>query len=196
MNIGRRFYQFVILAYPKQFRDEYGSEMMRLFLDLSRRPGDQSGFWCWMLWDAATSAAREYLFYWRESVSRIFVLAAGLLALPFLFVLVNLLQYELGVPLPWNPFDAIYDPISDTVWRHLFTAVLLFSPILALALVMFSQVRISKGTGGSQLLVIEISRASTFVYAIVAVGLALMGVMGLYVFFENLPCLLGQQISC
>ncbi len=104
--------------------------------------------------------------------------------------------YELGIPIPWNPYNSVYDQISGTNWTRLFDAVILFSPIVALSIVVLSQVRISGGEGRTVLARIEIRSASRLAYAVVGISVGLLGVMGLYLIFENLPCLLGQQVIC
>lgn len=129
-------------------------------------------------------------------MSKIALIAAGVLVLPFGFVLVNVLQYELGVPIPWNPYDSVYNQISGTSWRHLFDAAILLSPIVALLMVVLSQVRISGGEGRAVLARVEIQRASRLAYVVVGTSVALLVVMGLYFVFENLPCLLEQPVVC
>ena len=116
--------------------------------------------------------------------------------LPFGFVMVNVLQYELGIPIPWNPYDSVYDQISGTNWTHLFDAMILFSPMAAVTLVVMSQIRISGGDDKAVLSRVEIRKVSRLAYVVVGTSVALLGVMGLYVVFENLPCLLGQQVIC
>ncbi len=167
--------------------------MLKHFVD-----NNDGGFrhWVWILSDTVTSASREHLEEWKESMSKIALLAAGILVLPLGFVVVNVLQYELGIPVPWNPYDSVYDQITGTSWTHLFDAVMLFSPIAAVALVVMSQIRISGGGDKAVLSRIEIRKASRLAYVVVGTGVALLGVMGLYVVFENLPCLLGQQVVC
>jgi len=59
-----------------------------------------------------------------------------------------------------------------------------------------AQIRISGGDGEAVLSRIEIRKASRLAYVVVGTGVALLGVMGLYVMFENLQCLLGQQVIC
>ena len=115
------------------------------------------------------------------------LIAAGLLVVPLGFVLVNVLQYELGIPVPWNPYDSVYTQISGTSWAYLFDAVILFSPIIAFLIVLLSQTRISGGEGKAALARIEIRSASKLAYAVVGISVALLGAMGLYLVVENLP---------
>jgi len=114
------------------------------------------------------------------------LIAAGLLVVPLGFVLVNVLQYELGIPVPWNPYDSVYTQISGTSWTYLFDAVILFSPIMAFLIVVLSQIRISGGEGKAVLARIEIRSAPKLAYAVVGISVALLGAMGLYLVVENL----------
>lgn len=183
----------MMIAYPSRFRSEYGSLMMRQFRDT--RGGDIR-FWMWIAHDTAVSGTRERLAEWRGHMSKIALIAALILVLPFGFVLVNVLQYEIGIPLPWNPYDSVYAQVRGTSWRFLFDAVILFSPVAALLMVLFTQVRFSGGQDKAVFARVEILRASTLAYLVVGTSLALLSAMGLYLVFENLPCLLGQQVLC
>ena len=193
MRISERLFQLLMLAYPVRFRTEYGSLMLKHLADTNT-----GGFryWVWMMRDTASGASREHLAEWRVQMSKLALLAAALLVVPFGFVLLNVLQYQLGIPVPWNPFSSVYDQVSGTSWRYLFDAVMLFSPVAALMLLFFSQVRITVGQDQAVLARIEIRKASRLAYLVVGGSLAVLGVMGLYLVAENLPCLLGQQIGC
>ncbi len=186
-------FRFMLFVYPKRFRGEFGALMIQHFEDTENRG---LRYWAWITHDMAVGSLREQLSEWREQMSKIALLAAGILVLPLGFVIVNVLQYELGIPVPWNPYDSVYDQITGTSWTHLFDAVMLFSPIAAVALVVMTQIRISGGDGEAVLSRIEIRKASRLAYVVVGTSVALLGVMGLYVVFENLPCLLGQQVIC
>ena len=153
-------------------------------------------YWAWLVRDMAVGSLREQLSEWREQVSKIALIAAGILVLPLGFVMINVLQYELGIPVPWNPYDSVYDQISGTSWTRLFDAVMLLSPMAAVTLVVMSQIRISGGDDKAMISRIEIRKVSRLAYVVVGTSVALLGVMGLYVVFENLPCLLGQQVIC
>ena len=201
MKIARQVFNVLMVAYPRRFRLEYGSLMLKHFSDTNT---GGIRYWIWMMRDTASGASREHLAElkeqmskeWREKMSKLALLAAALLVVPFGFVLLNLLQYQLGIPVPWNPFNNVYDQISGTSWRYLFDAVMVFSPVAALMLVFFSQVRISVGQDEAVLARVEIQMASRLAYIVVGSSLAVLGVMGLYLAAENLPCLLGQQITC
>ena len=183
----------MLVVYPKRFRGEFGALMLQHFEDTESRG---LRYWAWIMHDMAVGSLREQLSEWREQMSKIALLAAGILVLPFGFVMINVLQYELGIPIPWNPYNNVYDQISGTSWTILFDAVILLSPMVAFALVVMSQVGISSEGDKAMLSRIEIRKASRLAYVVVGTSVALLGAMGLYLVFENLPCLLGQQVSC
>jgi hypothetical protein len=192
-SIAERLYRILLFAYPRKFRSIYGPLMLRHFKDTNT---GKLRIWIWILGDTVASSAREHRAEWRKQMSKMALIAAGILVLPLGFVLINVLQYELGIPIPWNLYDSVYDQISGTSWTHLFDAVILLSPIAAVTLVVMSQIRISGGDDKAMISRIEIRKVSRLAYIVVGTSAALLGVMGLYVVFENLPCLLGQQVIC
>ena len=44
-----------------------------------------------------------------------------------LFVAVNLIQYQIGIDLPWNPFDKILDSTQGTPLRFVFDSVIIYA---------------------------------------------------------------------
>lgn len=62
LNISSRLYGWLILAYPLEFRREFGNEMLQVFRDSYRaaaRGGSLPGFWFRTLWDLVVTAAKE-----------------------------------------------------------------------------------------------------------------------------------------
>ena len=62
MNISCKLYGFLLLAYPTEFRQRFGGEMVQVFrdsyrLETSRR--SLPGFWLWTLFDLVVSVAKE-----------------------------------------------------------------------------------------------------------------------------------------
>jgi len=69
MNISCKLYGFLLLAYPPEFRQRFGSEMLQVFRDcypreISRR--SLPGFWLWTLFDLVVTAAQERANRWRK----------------------------------------------------------------------------------------------------------------------------------
>lgn len=62
MNISCKFYGFLLLAYPPEFRQRFGAEMVQVFRDSYRVETSRRslpGFWLWTLFDVVVSAAKE-----------------------------------------------------------------------------------------------------------------------------------------
>lgn len=60
---SKRLFRLMLLAYPREFRLEYGSEMTQLFRDCYRdvESGGLVGFWLRMIYDVLRTAPRERL---------------------------------------------------------------------------------------------------------------------------------------
>ena len=120
-------------------------------------------------------------------------LAAGLALVPtLLFVTASVLKYEMGVPWVYDALAPIARPAPDLVGD----AVVLLGPVIALAVVALSAVRVSiHRTAGA----VTGSLTVGMGWPVIAVGAASVGLlaaMGVYLVAENLPCILGTQVSC
>jgi hypothetical protein len=60
MNLETRIYQVLLKLYPREFRQEYGQEMTRVFQESLEQEGSSFGFWARTFWDAFSSASREH----------------------------------------------------------------------------------------------------------------------------------------
>jgi hypothetical protein len=66
MTLSQRLFHLLLLAYPRQFRHEYGSQMTQLFRDCYRDQTSRNATGIWVLWlrtvsDLFISAPREHL---------------------------------------------------------------------------------------------------------------------------------------
>jgi len=95
MNLSTRVYGFLLLAYPAEFRREFGSEMLQVFRDSYRaeaRNGSVPSFWWRTLLDLVSTAAkeridnsgREGVFMNRRSDAVALLGCVGILVLAFL----------------------------------------------------------------------------------------------------------------
>ena len=71
MNISCKFYGFLLLAYPPEFRQKFGSEMLQVFrdsyhLEINRR--SLPGFWLWTLFDLIVTAIKERAYDSRKEI--------------------------------------------------------------------------------------------------------------------------------
>lgn len=197
-----RLYGWILFSFPSGFRKVYGEQMALAFRDLSRRAAvDRRRFgratlWSRMVVDTLHSALREHYEEWRNLMSKRALVAAAVLVFPFLFVVVNLLQYGAGLTLPWNPFDRLQGLLYPTPWRRVYDLGIILSPMLALALLVLPQLRITRGGEETELANIVIRKLSRPTLVLALLSLLVFAILGMYLISENLPCLLGQRISC
>ncbi len=119
----------------------------------------------------------------------------ALVAPALVFVVANVLRYELGVPGLHEALEPVIDP--GTTWAQgLMDAIVFLGPLVAFAVAAFSVLRLR----------IE-RRAHTFVgtvevqwhpalLVVAILSAVVFGVLGVYVVAENLPCILGHVARC
>ncbi len=200
-----RLYRRLLRLYPAPFRRRFGSEMIVAFRDLIWEASDRPGmrgrilFWCRIFSDLAYSAGHEQLSHWRNLMdkkeARYILPGLFLLIVPVSFIVINVLQYEMGVPIPWNPFDRIYEPGGPPLLRLAADAVIVLGPVAAVGILTLQFLGVEWG-GEDRILAIVIRRGSRLAIVLTGVGLLALLILGLYLLGENLPCLLGQQLTC
>jgi hypothetical protein len=123
-------------------------------------------------------------------------LAGALLMIPaVLFVTANLLKYQVGLT---QPYDVLSPAWSTDVaaYQAAFNSVVLLGPLVGLALVAWSVIRLSFGRrGGGWVASLSVEKRWPQL-AVLGARVSLLGVMGLYLIAENLPCILGRQVLC
>ncbi len=129
-------------------------------------------------------------------MSKTTLAGAAVLVIPTGFVLVNVLQYIVGVPVAWNPYQALLESARATPWRYLVELVILASPLAAFALMILPSVRVARSRVEGELASIVIRRGSTPALLLMGGCLLVLAIMGIYLVGENLPCILGQAVSC
>ena len=123
------------------------------------------------------------------------LIAALLMAPGLLFVTANLFKYQVGLAQPHDVLAPIWT--TDVgAYQAAFNSVLFLGPLVGLALVAWSVVRLSLNRReGGWVASLSVEKRWPQL-AILGAGLSLMGVMGLYLIAENLPCILGRQVLC
>lgn len=111
------------------------------------------------------------------------------------FVVANVLRYELGLPAIHQALAPVIDPAAAWAQRVI-DGIVFLGPVVAFGLAAFSVLRLR----------VE-RRAHTFVgtvevhwhpalLAVAVVSAVVFGVLGAYVVAENLPCVLGHAARC
>jgi hypothetical protein len=158
LRVSERVYRALLAAYPKEFRDAYGSQMEQTFRDLCRDELRRGGMgvlvrlWARTGLDLATTAVaerRSARVEGKEVPMNDYKMAGigfALLLAPLFFVAASLLKYGMGVGFLFDPLDAF---LSDPRRQHVFNLV---SPVvflgglgLALALNAYAVVRLNVG---------------------------------------------------
>jgi hypothetical protein len=199
-------YQWLLLLYPGPFRREYGPQMAQVFGDLCRNTSDRNGvlglagLWGRVVVDTARSAPVEHAAQWRKLMtgrkSILYAVGIVILAFPALFAALNILQYELGVGLPWNPFDALYASLRGELASDLLDMAIILSPLLALGLFLLPVVSVRISPGDDQPASIVLHKSSWAGLILMGMCLLVLAVFVVYGAAENLPCLLSQQVTC
>lgn len=125
------------------------------------------------------------------------VVALVFLTLPVLFIAVNVLEYELGIPIKWNPFDAIYGGDGSSMLTNLMDGLIVSGPILGLA-ALFAPLARARWNSDSDgfAFTVTIHKTTGVHLAFIVLCVLTIAVLGTYVIAENLPCLLSQQTIC
>ena len=123
-------------------------------------------------------------------------LFAGLLMIPaMLFVTANLLKYQAGLAQPYDVLAPIWST-DVAAYQAAFDSLVLLGPLAAMALVARSVVGLSFARrDGGWVASLSVEKRWPRI-ALIGSGLLLLGVMGLYLIAENLPCILGRQVLC
>jgi len=196
--VSERVYQTLLLAYPKRFRREYGTQMAQTFRDLFREERRQGGagrlvrLWVRTLLDLIVTAMVERSIGCKKNREvivgdrRLAVVGFLFVSAPLYFVSASLLKYGLGVGLLFDPLEAF---LSVAQRREVFNLV---SPVvflgglgLALALNAYSVLRLNVGREEGAVVSTVRLEVKLLNLAVIAVG-SLLGVTLLgYVFLEN-----------
>lgn len=129
-------------------------------------------------------------------MSKTTLIGAAVFAIPAGFVLANVLQYVVGLPLPWNPYAALSDAVQGTPLRYVYDLVIVGSPVAAFGLLLLPNLHVSRSQLEGELANIVIRRGTAPVMLLMLGCVLVLAIMGVYFFSENLPCILGQQLSC
>ncbi len=191
------FYKTLLQVYPKSFRSEYGSLMLRLFQDLALEleAGNSLGktfrLGAFVLNDTIQSSIRERMAALKNN-SPLAVIIAVLLLIPAgTFAFGNILAYNIGLAQLVPTMDFLFP-------RSLVTdLVLLSGPPFAIAIISLSLLRSSRtdfelGPAG----VISVAHKNQLAIAILAGAILILSIFSVYFVVENWYCLVGLAESC
>ena len=203
---AQRLYGWLLLLYPANFRSDYGLLMSQVYRDLTRDAFAQDGFsgllslWLDTIKDLVSSIWKEQFDGWRRDMqpkTKMAILIGTIfLGISAPFVGLNLIQYQIGIDLPWNPFDKLLASTQGTPLRIVFDAVILLGPAVAVALFLLPYIEFRWKPGEGEVAAIVIHKVEGLSIFLIGLCVLVLGILGLYLIGENLPCLIGQQVSC
>ena len=198
MSRSKRVYRVLLLAYPREFRREYGSRMEQAFGDLYREAYERGGrrgitlLWALTISDLARTAVEQRITPRadHEEVAmydrRLAVVGCVLLLAPLYFVSASLLKYGLGIGFLFDPLEAIlFVAGRRVVFNVVSPFVFLGGLCLALALNIYAVARLNvRREEGTIVSTVRVKlRLSNIAVAVVSILLLTM-LIG-YVFLEN-----------
>jgi len=147
MSRPERVYRVLLLAYPREFRRDYGPQMEQAFGDLYRQAcerGRRRGIgllWALTISDLARTAVEQRIMPCadHEEVAmydrRLAVVGSLLLLAPLYFVSASLLKYGLGIGFLFDPLEVFLSPSGRRVVFNLVSPFVFLGGLrLALAL--------------------------------------------------------------
>jgi hypothetical protein len=200
-----RFYEMLVAAYPPGFRRTYGAQMVQVFRDTCRDRVNQSGalgllaLWLRTLSDAARSILIEHFSEWRQTMKNTTTwtrVSYLLLLVPFVFVVVNVSIYVLGIGGVFDGLRTLFDRVQDAGFGLMLDILLVFGPPVAFGLNVLALLDITLRPDDGSLLNIRVRKGTTGQYVVIAVGVLVMAILGTYLLFENGPCFFGGQANC
>jgi hypothetical protein len=200
-RLCERVYGLLLAAYPRRFRDTYGSQMAQAFSDPlreERQRGDSA--WLIRIWGRALSdLAVSALAQRRNDLGRTSdeeaALSKGALAAvgfvfilaPLFFVTASVLKYGLGVGILFDPLESLLADPQRLHWFNLVSPVVFLGGlVLALALNAYAVLRFSVGRERDEVVSTVKLKMKLANIAVAAISFSLLVTLMSYVFLENL----------
>lgn len=196
MSRSERVYRLLLLAYPGEFRREYGEQMEQAFGDLYRvKRGEKGGIAClWMrtIVDVIRTVVAQRIMSrtnHREAVMqgrRLAVIGIVLLLAPLYFVSASLLKYGLGVGFLFDPLEAVLTVAGRREVFNLVSPVVFLGGLcLALALNIYAVMRFDVSReDGTIVSTVRVTPGLWNIVVVAASALLLATLLG-YAFLEN-----------
>ena len=198
MSRSERAYRALLLAYPEEFRREYGPQMEQAFGDLykeARERGGRSGIarlWMLTISDLATTAGAQRITPRadREEVAmydrRLAVFGLVLLLSPLYFVTASLLKYGLGIGFLFDPLEAFLSVAGRRVVFNVVSPFVFLGGLsLALALNIYALTRWNVSREDRTIVSTVRIKLGLWNIAVAAISALLLVTLVGYAFLEN-----------
>lgn len=197
-SLSGRIYRALLLAYPRDFRDEYGAQMEQAFLDLYRKEGRGNGriarLWTMTLSDLAATAFAERIRPHANDEEvvmqdrRLAVIGFVLVLAPLYFVSASLLKYGLGIGFLFDPLEAFLTVAGRRAVFNLVSPVVFLGGLcLALALNAYAVTRFDFSSEEGSVVSTVRLKLGLWNIAVAVVSILLLLTLVGYAFLENFP---------
>jgi len=198
MSRSERAYRALLLAYPEEFRREYGPQMEQAFGDLYKEARERGGrrgiarLWMLTISDLATTAGAQRITppADREEVAmydrRLAVFGLVLLLSPLYFVPASLLKYGLGIGLLFDPLEAFLSVAGRRVVFNVVSPFVFLGGLsLALALNIYAVTRWNVSREDGTIVSTVRIKLGLWNIAVAAISALLLVTLVEYAFLEN-----------
>jgi hypothetical protein len=198
MSRSERVYRALLLAYPKEFRREYGSQMKQAFGDLyreARERGGKSGIarlWMLTIPDLARTAVAQRITAraGREEATmydrKLAVVGTLLLLAPLYFVTASLLKYGPGIGFLFDPLETFLSGAGRRVVFNAVSPFVFFGGLgLALALNIYAVARLNVNREDGTIVSTERIRLGLWNITVAVLSLLMLATLFGYLFLEN-----------
>jgi len=198
MSRSERAYRALLLAYPEEFRREYGPQMEQAFGDLYKEARERGGrrgiarLWMLTISDLATTAGAQRITppADREEVAmydrRLAVFGLVLLLSPLYFVTASLLKYGLGIGLLFDPLEAFLSVAGRRVVFNVVSPFVFLGGLsLALALNIYAVTRWNVSREDGTIVSTVRIKLGLWNIAVAAISALLLVTLVGYTFLEN-----------
>jgi len=197
-----RLYCALLIAYPPDFRADYGAQMVVLFRDQLRAARQHgAGGTTRHLWrtaaDLLTSALAERSAALQNKNLTPLLIGAALLIVPVTFFTLVILHEGLGLPITVEPFYTLYEAPQGTPTRTVLDVFIILGPVAAVlvnAVPFVRSVRQRMPTNGG--LLVAVRETNALLLLVLLIGLALAAIFFTYALAENWQCIIGAAVSC
>src|SRR5215211_6347754 len=199
MSRSERVYRVLLLAYPRDFRREYGPQMEQAFGDLYREEArERSGrsglahLWALTVSDLARTAVAQRIMPRadHEEVTmydrKLAVVGLVLLLAPLYFVSASLLKYGLGIGFLFDPLEAFLSVAGRRVVFNVVSPFVFLGGLsIALALNIFAIARLNVSWEDGTIVSTVRIKLGLWNIAVAAVSVLLLVTLVGYAFLEN-----------
>ncbi len=185
-----RLYRWLLMAYPSDFRREYGAEMIQVFGDL-RQDAQTDGrvgliaLWARVAADTVITATLQRSYQMTRKLTSSTLAAAVLLLPTLIFLLIMFTRFVLGLEGPYNAWERFYMNPGLSALNWALERFMVLAPFGALALAALPITHLQVGREDGALVASVSVKVSSVTIGVILVALLMIAAIMGYGFVEN-----------